>query len=231
MNETTTRDRLEKWDLWIEQPRRGYRFSVDSLILSEFCRLRPGERILDLGTGSGVIALILARRDTTAMITALEIQPGLAGLARKNVKANGLEGRVSIVEGDINEARKLLKAGGFDHVVSNPPYRPPGSGRLCLESQEALARHEILTRLEGVVAAARHALRPGGRFSVIYPAERASTLLTAMTGARLEPKRLCCVHHRLDEKARLIVVEGCKDAGVELTITAPLILSKEGHYK
>lgn len=206
------------------QPEKGYRFSVDALLLAEFARIRQGERVLDLGTGCGVIALLIARRHPTAVVTAIELQPELAALARENVHRNGLEDRVEIIEGDLNKSRSFLKAGHYGAVVSNPPYRSPASGRLCVEPTEARARHEILTDLDRVLETGRHALRPGGRIFLVYSADRSVRLLSGMRRLRLEPKRLRFVHARPNCRASLVLVEGVKDAGEELHVLPPLIL-------
>lgn len=207
------------------QPEKGYRFSVDALLLADFARIRRGEKVLDLGTGCGIIALLIARRYPSSVVTAVELQPELAAHARENARLNGLADRVEVIEQDLNEAQRFLKAGHYGAVVSNPPYRSPVSGRLCAEPVEALARHEILTDLERVLEAGRHALRPGGRIFLVYPADRSVRLISAMRRLRLEPKRLRFVHARPDSRACLVLVEGVKDAGEELHVLPPLFLN------
>ncbi|NDY42467.1 tRNA1(Val) (adenine(37)-N6)-methyltransferase [Dissulfurirhabdus thermomarina] len=220
-----TEDHLAADGLRLLQPRRGYRFSLDALLLADFARLRPGDRVADLGTGCGVVALVLARRHPRITVTAVEIQPRLAALARENARRNGLDRRVSVVEADMAGLPAEVPAGTFDHVVANPPFRPPGAGRLCPDPEEAQARHEIRVDLGGLVAAARRLLRPGGRLTLVYAAERAVDLLTALRGARIEPKRLRWVHPGPGAPARLLLVEACRDAGVELAVLPPLVLS------
>ncbi len=209
----------------ISQPQKGYRFSVDSLLLADFCRLNPGHRVLDLGTGCGVIALVLARKFPDTEITAVEIQKELAELAEQNVIQNKMEDRIRIVHGDINSIGDFIKAQSMDHVVSNPPYRPPVSGRICINSMEALARHEILTDIDRVIEAARYALRPGGRFSLVFPAERIAGLMASLVSNRLEPKRMRMVHPDPDRKARMCMIEACRDSGKEVHILPPLFLN------
>jgi tRNA1Val (adenine37-N6)-methyltransferase len=216
---------VEDMGLDISQPQEGYRFSVDSLLLADFCRLSPGSRVLDLGTGCGVIALVLARKFPDAEITAVEIQEKLVELAVRNILQNEMDNRISVIHGDINSIGNFLKAQSMDHVVSNPPYRPPVSGRICANSMEAVARHEILTDIDRVIEAARYALRPGGRFSVIFPAERIAGLLASLVDNRLEPKRMRMVHPAPDRKARMCMVEACRDSGRELHILPPLFLN------
>lgn len=216
---------LNDMGLNIRQPEEGYRFSVDSLLLADFCRLRTGDRVLDLGTGSGVIALILALKFPSVMVTGVEIQEELADFARRNVSENNLEKRVFVINGDMNRLDLLIRAQSMDHVISNPPYRRPVSGRLCINSMEALARHEILTDIDRVVRAARYALRSGGRFSIIFPAERTAGLISVLISHGLEPKRIRMVHPDPDGKARMCLVEACRDAGEEVHVLPPLFLN------
>lgn len=220
-----TDDSLEQGRLHIWQPRHGYRFAIDALLLADFVRLRHRDRAVELGTGCGVVALLIARRHTGLHVTAIEIQPRLAALARENIRRNRLDERVHLLEADLATLHKHLPAGGFDHVLSNPPYRPPTTGRLCHHPEEAHARHELLTDLPGLLAAARHLLRPGGRVSLVYPADRMVTLLTGLRKQRLEPKRLRLIHHQPEAPARLVLLEGCKDAGEELAVLPPLFLN------
>ncbi len=216
---------LEDMGLDIRQPETGYRFSVDSLLLADFCR--PGRRhhVLDLGTGCGVISLIIARKFPDIKVTAVEIQEKLIDLARENVSRNRLGDRITVVHGDLNNIGDFIKAQGVDHVVSNPPYRTPVSGRICIDSMEALARHEILTDIERVIQAARYALRPGGRLSVIFPAERVAGLISSLVSNRLEPKRMQMVHPSPERKARMCMIEACRDAGRELHVLPPMFLN------
>jgi tRNA1Val (adenine37-N6)-methyltransferase len=222
-----TETSLQSEGLRILQPRYGYRFSIDALLLAAFVHPRKRDRILDLGAGCGVVALVIARRHPHTRITAVEIQEDLAALAGKNVIMNDLKDRLEILEGDLHAITRTLPAGHFDWVTSNPPYRSPLSGRMCKDPQEALARHEILTDLNRLLQSSRHALRPGGRISLVYPAELAAKLISSMRSARLEPKRLRMVHPGPESPAKLILVEGCKDAGEELRVEPPLFLNEK----
>ncbi len=211
--------------LEIQQPETGYRFSVDSILIAQFCRIRPYDRVLDLGTGCGIIALYLAKTHPDITITAIEIQDELIKSAIKNVHNNRLGNRINVVQGDINNIKRLILAQSMDHVVSNPPYRTATSGRICRDSTEALARHEILTDIRRVIASARYVLRPGGRFSIIFPAERCAELIALLMENRMEPKRLQMVHPSSDRKARMCMIEACRDAGHELHVLPPIFLN------
>ncbi len=215
------------YGLEIAQPREGYRYSVDSILLAQFARGRPRARILDIGAGCGIISLILARRFPACTIHALEIQEELFTFLERNILTNEFQGRIIPLHDDIRRYKKFLRPGSFELVVSNPPFRSPCAGRLCLNAGEALARHEILMDLQALLESASWALVPGGRFYIIYPAERLSFLLNNMTDYRIEPKRLRCVHPSADSQARMVLVEGIKDAGIELRIEQPLILDKQ----
>jgi len=219
-----SRERLFAGRLTCMQSRAGYRFTQDAVLLAHFVTPGPGARILDLGTGCGIIALILAYRWPQTILTGLEIQPGLAALARRNIEENGLADRICVKEGDLRRPRALFSPQGFDWVVANPPYRPAGGGRQNPQPEQAAARHEILADLEAVLGAARYALRPQGRLALVYPADRLVTLLHLMREADLEPKRLQMVHAHLDTPANLALVEGRVGGGQELEILPPLVV-------
>lgn len=203
---------LKEFGLDILQPRDGYRFSMDSLLLVDFVTLRPWTKVLDIGTGCGVIALCLARRFENVELAGIEIQSSLFRLAMENVLRNGLEARIRIVNGDIRDCGEIFSAGSFHAVVSNPPYRSPDSGRLCPNAQEALSRHEIMLDLNLLLESVRYLLCPGGHFFIIYPADRAAMLLANLGHFRLEPKVIRFVHPRPGSEARMCLVDAVKDA-------------------
>ncbi|OCC15153.1 tRNA (adenine37-N(6))-methyltransferase TrmN6 [Dissulfuribacter thermophilus] len=203
---------LRDFQLNILQPREGYRFSVDSILLTNFVRAPKEGRLLDIGTGCGVIALCLARLYPNLKIVGIEIQRQLYEIARENVKRNDLSHQVEIIHGDITKAREIFEAGSFQVIVTNPPYRDPLTGRLCPIAQEALSRHEILLDLNSLVKAIRYLLCPGGHIFMIYPADRAGILLHELVEARLEPKRIRNVHPGPNDEARMFLVDAIKDA-------------------
>ena len=220
--ELLTRDTLFNGRLTCAQFKRGYRFSADAVLAAHFCRPGPDDRILDLGCGSGVIGLILAFRYPGARVTGLEVQQELARLAEENVRTNRLEARVSVIHGSLREIDSLVAPESFDLVVSNPPYRPPGSGRLSPTDQRARARHEIDASLAEVVRAAAFAVKNRGRVVFVYPAARTMTLTAALKDARLEPKRLQPVYSYPDSReATLVLVEAVKNGGEKVQLLAP----------
>ncbi len=216
---------LKEYSLKLWQPKDGYRFSLDALLLSEFIRLRHNEKIIDLGTGCGIIAILLARKGAK-LIHGVEIQRRLSILANKNVEINNLQKRIKIVHADIKDLKLKYKAGTFDRVVTNPPYRAVGTGRMCPKDEEALARHEILITLKDILSISKYLLNPGGLIDIIYPADRVSKLIYEMKNFNLEPKIIQFVHPYNNMVARLVLVEGKKDAKEEARVLEPLFISK-----
>ena len=226
--EELTRDTLFGGRLICAQFRHGYRFSADAVLAAHFCRPGPADRILDLGCGSGIIGLILAFRHPGVLVTGLEVQAELARLAEDNIRANDLVARMSVVPGSLREIETLLAPESFDLVVSNPPYRRPGSGRVSPADQRARARHEIDASLADVARAAAFSVKNRGRCVFVYPAGRTMTLAAALKSARLEPKRLQPVYgYAGSPEAALVLVEAVKNGGEEMQILPPLYTHAE----
>ncbi|PID39991.1 MAG: SAM-dependent methyltransferase [Proteobacteria bacterium] len=215
----------------LHQPRSGYRFSIDAVILAHLAKPAAGNRILDLGTGCGVIPVMVAYRHPGLQICGVEIQAPLAELARRNVSNNKMADHIDIVHKDMRQLTLHDIGGPVDLVVTNPPYRKLGSGRLNSQSQQAVARHELAVDLEGVLTTAGRMLNPSGRMVIIYPSVRSVDLLVAMRSVRLEPKILTMIHSDRSTSARLVVVEGAKGGGPGLMVAPPLYLYREdGNY-
>jgi tRNA1(Val) A37 N6-methylase TrmN6 len=209
----------------ILQPARGYRFTLDPLLLADFAAARrPRGKTVDLGSGSGVIALVLARRYGRKDVTALELQPRLYGLAARSVALNGLERDVTVVLGDLRHASRTLGPAGFAQVVCNPPYQPRGSGPAAAQDERAIARSELCCSMGDVAAAAAQLLREGGELCLSYRASRLAELVEALRAQRLEPRRLRLVHPRVDRPASLALVGAVKGARAELEVEPPLYL-------
>jgi tRNA1Val (adenine37-N6)-methyltransferase len=225
---TTTADAFFRGRIRVDQDRHGYRFSIDAVLLAAFCRLPSCRTIVDLGTGCGIIALILGYRYPRARIQAVEIQPALAEFARENARRNAMEERIAILQMDLRALTPRMVSGPVDAVVSNPPYHRERSGRVNPDEQRALARHEIALTLPELVQTARRLLKTGGRFLTIYPAERLAELLSRMGAERIEPKRVRAVHSGRSQAAKLILVEGIKGARPGVAVEAPLFLYKAG---
>ena len=213
--------------LRIIQKKTGYRFSLDALLLAHFAGLREGDDLIDLGTGSGIVALILAGRYRCGRVLGIEIQEELVTMAKRSVVMNGLDRRVEIRQGDVRRPESLCEPQSFDAAVFNPPYRRLRSGRMNLDPEKTVARHEIVGTAADFLAAAGHALREGGRVYTIYPATRMVELLFRMRVCRIEPKRLRIVHSRPDGVGKFALVEGVKGAGEELVVLSPLFVYEE----
>ncbi len=200
------------------QSRQGYRFSVDAVLLAHFFTPNSNDRILDLGTGCGIISLILTYRWPTARLCAFELQPALVELATRNAVENSLDDRIQVIEGDLRQIAKHVKSATFDWVVCNPPYGKKNASRLNVNDEKAIARHEIFTDLKEVVKAARLALKDGGRACFVYPAPRSCELLQVLPEHGLEPRRLQKVHAYpgSDEILVLVEAEAAGESGLEV---------------
>jgi tRNA1Val (adenine37-N6)-methyltransferase len=226
-----TLDTFLNGKLHVLQKKKGYRFSLDAILLSQFVRIRKNERAIDLGTGCGILPLLLSHTTKAHSFVGVEIQKGLAECARKNVVLNHLDGRISILRQDFRKLRGTFPPGSFDVVLSNPPYRRYRSGRINPSVEKAVARHEIKGTLEDLIAIASYLLPPQGRCYLIFPALRTVDLFVALRGGKLEPKRLQFVHPRIEGEAKLILTESVKTSGVELKIMNPLILNESDKGK
>jgi tRNA1Val (adenine37-N6)-methyltransferase len=210
--------------LRIIQKKRGYRFSLDALLLAHFAALRNGEDLIDLGTGGGIIALILARRFHCGRVLGIDIQEELAAMAKRSVVLNGLEGHVEIRQGDLRRPETLCQPESFSAAVFNPPYRRLQSGRMNPDAEKAMARHEIAGSAADFLAAADYALRPDGRAYAIYPAARMVELLTRMRERRIEPKRLRLVHSCSGASGAFVLLEVVRGGREELKVLPPLFI-------
>jgi tRNA1Val (adenine37-N6)-methyltransferase len=222
-----TRDYFFNGNIVLNQPNSGYRFSIDAVILSHLARPLTGEIVLDLGTGCGVIPIMMAFRHPDIQLIGVEIQPQLAGFARQNVADNRMSGRIRIIDKDIRRLSPADIGGPVDLVVSNPPYRKLDSGRINADNQRAVARHELKVDLETLLVTTRRMLRKCGRLSIIYPSVRTVDLLVAMRAVGLEPKTLTMIHSNAESPARLVVIEGLNGGRPGLEVAAPLCVYNE----
>jgi len=225
--EEETADLILNGSLRIFQKKRGYRFSLDPILLSHFAFLKPKTSNIDLGCGSGIIMLILARRFPRTTWTGVEIQEGLAALAKKNVQVNGLEDRIKILCADARSVKKILPANAFDSVIFNPPYRKLKSGRINPQLEKAIARHEIQGSLKDFLQASKYLLKPGGRVFAIYPAKRLVELISLFRLSAIEPKRLKLVFSDYCSAAEFVLVEGRAGSQEELKIEQPLYIYEQ----
>ncbi|MBA4421681.1 MAG: SAM-dependent methyltransferase [Syntrophus sp. (in: bacteria)] len=210
--------------LRIFQKKTGYRFSLDALLLAHFASLNEGDDLIDLGTGSGIVAMILAGRYRCGRVLGIEIQEQLAMMARRSADLNGLDRRVEILQADVRRPETLCVPLSFDAAVFNPPYRKLRSGRMNPDPEKAVARHEIMGNVADFLTAAGYALRDGGRVYTIYPAARVVEILFRMRSCRIEPKRLRMVHSRPGGVGKFSLVEGVKGGREELVVLSPLYI-------
>jgi tRNA1Val (adenine37-N6)-methyltransferase len=230
VNEETV-DTILGGRLQLVQPKRGYRFSIDAILLGRFASCRPGARVLELGAGCGVVSMMIATLHRPSIVTALEIQPSLASMIERNARLNRLD-KITAVEADLR-LRKIahVAPAAYDLVLANPPYRRVGSGRQSPNAGRRLARDESAASLrQFIVAAARYVIH-GGRVAMIFTAERSAELLAELRAHRLEPKRIRMVHPRIDIDASTILVEARRGAGLGVEIEPPLVLyAAKGTY-
>jgi len=202
------------------QSKTGYRFSIDAILLSQFVTIKRGDRIVDLGTGCGIIPLILLLTRPVGYTMGLEIQEDLANQAARNTVLNGYENRMGVILGDIKHPP--FAPSSADVVTCNPPYRPKNSGRINPDLQRAIARHEMLASLDDILNAASRTLRPKGRLAMIYSAVRLVEVLVRMRGFNLEPKRIRIVYPGMESEAKLALVEASLGGKKGLKVLPPL---------
>ena len=222
--EEETLDEILDGHLRVFQKKKGYRFSLDSILLAHFVSLKPRSCAIDLGCGSGIILLILAKRFPQVDCTGLEIQENLALLAQKNSQLNGLDSYIKIFAGDARKIKNIFLARSFDTVIFNPPYRKINSGRINPHPEKAIARHEINGSLKDFLKAAQYLLKPAGRVFTIYPAKRLVELVYLFRNSSIEPKKMKLVFSDYFSEAEFALVEGKSGGREELKIESPLFI-------
>lgn len=220
-------DRLERFDLDLLQPLNGYRYSLDALILARFASDRPAHRILELGAGCGVIGLVLARLNAPCSLVAVEKNPQMAVLAAENARRNGLNEQVEVLPEDVLDLRGHYADSGFDLVVSNPPYRVPGKGRLSPHAGRDIARHESTAGLADFLAAAKYQVAPGGRICFIHHPSRFVEFIAQAHALKLCLLRLQMVHSRVGAPATMFLAELAKGRRAAPQIEPPLFVRNQ----
>jgi|SRR5690554_103567 len=208
-----------------------FAFGTDAVLLSKFATLHTNDRVIDLGTGTGLVPFMLSMRKKINHAVALELQPALADLCRRSVRLNKLEGLIHVVEGDIRTVRDILPPESFDLAVSNPPYMPITGAKLNRQEPVSIARHEICCQLEDVVRAFAWLVRFGGKVALVHRPQRLSDIIFLLRGHRLEPKRIQLVHPRPQREANILLVEAEKGAKPGLRVLPPLILRGDCHKR
>ena len=229
-------DSLFDGQIVCQQPRQGYRFSVDAILLAHFSPVQHGETVLDMGCGCGIVGLIIMFRWQMLLkeLVGLEIQPELAEIACRNVRLNNFEKKFKIIEGDLRTIKDYFAAESFSRVVCNPPFYTSGSGRESACRQSLIARHQVCSSTDQVMAAASLVVKNRGSVSVVFPADRVVELTDSMLTVNLQPKRMQIVYSYpgKEAEARLVLVEAIKNGGPGVTICSPFYIyqKKNGGY-
>lgn len=220
-------DDLERNGYKIIQHEKRFCFGMDAVLLSGFAQVKRGARVLDLGTGTGIIPILLEAKTEGAHFTGLELQPESADMARRSVQLNRLEEKVSIVTGDIKDASALLGASSFDVVTTNPPYMIGQHGLQNADDAKTIARHEVCCTLEDVIAQSAKVLKPRGHFFMVHRPFRLVEIFCLMHRYGIEPKRMRLVHPYADKEPNMVLIEGLRGGNARLTVEKPLIVFKE----
>ena len=218
---------LERNGYKIIQNRERFCFGMDAVLLTGFAKVGKGERALDLGTGTGIIPILLEAKTEGQDFEALEIQPESAEMARRSVMLNNLQDRIKIVDGDIKEASKIFGAASFNVVTTNPPYMTENHGVKNPDEPKAIARHEIKCNLEDVIRESAKLLKPKGRFYMVHRPFRLAEIMNVLTKYRLEPKRMQLVYPYIDREPNMVLIEALKGGNSRVTVEPPLIVYKE----
>lgn len=229
MNHTT--DSFFEGKIKIRQRENGYRFSIDPILIAHYAKIPKGSKIVDIGTGSGIIPLILGHLHEDCRVLGVEIQKNLAEMANRNIEDNGFKERIRILNMDFSELSQADINGPADIIISNPPYRKNDSGRKNPESEKAIARHEITLTIGQLLKKSGSILKTGGLFHIIFPSQRLAELIYEMKNVNIEPKTARMIHSFIDQPAKLVMISGKKGAQSGLIADPPLIIyERENKY-
>ena len=220
-------DDLQRNNYRIIQNPEKFCFGMDAVLLSGFARVKTGERVLDMGTGTGIIPLLLSAKTEAAHLTGLEIQEESADMAARSVTMNGLDKKIDIVQGDLKEADTIFGAASFDVVTCNPPYMIAQHGLQNPDSPKAIARHELLCTLEDVISQTARVLKPGGNFFLVHRPFRLAEIMITLVKYRLEPKRMQLVYPFVDKEPNMVLIEANRGGNARLKVEKPLIVYRE----
>lgn len=208
----------------IIQDPNSFRFGMDAVLLSHFAKPRPGDRIVDLGTGTGIIPILMSRKNTDTQFYGIEIQPTMADMAKRSIVLNGLEDRIKIIEGDLKESPNYLGTRKYQMVTANPPYKKVGTGIINPNQAKAVARHEILCNLDDVLMVASKLLVVGGRLAMVHRPNRLTDILLGMKVYGLEPKKIRLVYPNLKKPPNMVLIEAVLGGKPHLSWMPPLIV-------
>ena len=217
-------DELQRNNYRIIQDPGRFCFGMDAVLLSGFARVKEGERVLDLGTGTGIIPILLEAKTRASHLTGLEIQPDSADMAKRSVALNGLSDKIDIVQGDIREAAGIFPAASFDVITCNPPYITDGHGLTNPEAPMVIARHEVKCTFADVAAAAAKLLVPGGGFFLVHRPFRLAEIIVTLSALKLEPKRMRLVYPFADREPNMVLLEARRGGKSRLSVEKPLVV-------
>ena len=224
-------DELQRNGYGIIQNPARFCFGMDAVLLSGFAKAKAGEKVLDLGTGTGIIPILMEAKTDAADFTALEIQEESADMARRSVAYNHLEDKIKVITGDIRDASNIFGASSFHVVTTNPPYMTAQHGLTNLYEAKTIARHEVLCNLEDIIRESARLLMPGGRFYMVHRPFRLAEIISLMVQYRMEPKRMRLVYPYVDREPNMVLIEGLRGGKSRMTVEKPLIVYKEpGKY-
>lgn len=214
----------------IQSPGR-FCFGMDAVLLSSFVKVKKGERVLDLGTGTGILPILLEAKNDGEFYTGLELQEESADMARRSVRYNGLEHKIEIITGDIKEAASIFGAASFEVITVNPPYMIDEHGMKNENEALYIARHEVMCTLEDILRESAKILNWKGRFYMVHRPFRLPEIFTKMSAYGIEPKRMRLVHPYMDKEPNMVLIEGLRGGKPRLTVEAPLVVyHKDGTY-
>lgn len=220
-------DDLQRNGYQIIQNPEKFCFGMDAVLLSGFAKIKPQEKVIDLGTGTGIIPILLEAKSEGSHFTGLEIQLESADMAMRSVALNGLEDKISIVTGNLKDAAKIFGASSFDVVTSNPPYMTKDHGLINEADAKTIARHEVLCDLEDLISSSAKLLRPNGRCYFVHRPFRLVEILSLMSQYKIEPKRMQLVYPYVDKEPNMVLIEGLRGGKSRLTVEKPLIVYRE----
>lgn len=211
----------------IIQNTKNFCFGMDAVLLSSFAKVKEGENVLDLGTGTGIIPILLEAKTKGKHFFGLEIVEESACMAKRSVELNQLQNKIEIVVGDIKEASNIFGAASFDVVTTNPPYMTDSHGLLNPNMEKAIARHELLCTLEDVIRESSKLLKTNGRFYMVHRPFRLAEIIVVMKKYKLEVKHMRFVHAFIDKEPNMVLIEAMKGGKPRVTVDSPLIVYKE----
>jgi len=227
LKENERLDELHRNGYFIIQDTKRFCFGMDAVLLSGYAIAKPGEKVLDLGTGTGIIPILMEAKTKGEHFTGLEIQAESADMARRSVAYNHLEDKIDIVEGDIKDASKIFGASSFDVITTNPPYMINEHGLISENSAKAIARGEVMCTLDDVLRESAKLLKPNGRFYMVHRPFRLAEIMHAMVDYHLEPKSMKLVYPFVDKEPNMVLIAATKGGRSRLTVEKPLIVYRE----